>query len=208
MASLECKLRQRNGCYLFSGMDCGIINGQRLSPGPGSDLPRDVMFPDVGPQLNRGQQSLFGRAHNQETISPDGGPVISSPDYSEDEDLNTTVKEQNVDEPKEVDDQTVAGMAADETAGKAISSKSKTGALKKKRKSQLELLGVCTNAMVKGLVLRSGRTMVGSDTPVVVKDVDKDAKEDEHYLTDDEAEFKVINDLYWDALWLTYFLYD
>ena len=63
--------------------------------------------------------------------------------------------------------------------------------------------------MVKGLVLRSGRTMVGSDTPVVVKeDVDKDAKEDEHYLTDDEAEFKVINDLYWDALWLTYFLYD
>lgn len=190
MASLECKLRQRNGCYLFSGMDRGIIHGQRFSSGPGSDLPRDVMFPDVGSQLYRGPQSLFGRAHNQETILPDGGPVISSPDHSEDEDLNTTVKEQNVDEPKEVDDQTVAGMAADETAGKAISSKSKAGALKKKRKSQLELLGVCANAMAKGLVLRSGRTMVGSDTPAVAEeDVDKDAKEDERYLTDDEAEF-------------------
>ena len=239
MASLERKIRERNGCYLYRGRDYESNGGQTVSSG--SVLSRDVGLPDVGPLINEGEQSLPGRAFNQETVLPDVGPVISSPDDSEAEDLNTTVREQNVDDQKErdvsdridavmvpgvtagevikpksksdsdfeaedlnttvreqnVDDQKErdvsdridAVMVPDVTAGKATKSKSKSGASKKKRKSQLELLGMCTNYTVKNLVLRSGKTLVGSDTPVVAEDdAEKDATEDDCCYSDDEAD--------------------
>ena len=189
MASLERKIRERNGCYLYRGRDYESNGGQTFSSG--SVLSRDVGLPDVGPLINEGEQSLPGRAFNQETVLPDVGPVISSPDDSEAEDLNTTVREQNVDDQKErdVSDRIDAVMVPDVTAGKATKSKSKSGASKKKRKSQLELLGMCTNYTVKNLVLRSGKTLVGSDTPVVAEDdAEKDATEDDCCYSDDEAD--------------------
>ena len=189
MASLERKIRERNGCYLYRGRDYESNGGQTFSSG--SVLSRDVGLPDVGPLINEGEQSLPGRAFNQETVLPDVGPVISSPDDSEAEDLNTTVREQNVDDQKErdVSDRIDAVMVPGVTAGEAIKSKSKSGASKKKRKSQLELLGMCTNYTVKNLVLRSGKTLVGSDTPVVAEDdAEKDATEDDCCYSDDEAD--------------------
>lgn len=189
MASLERKVRERNGCYLFRGIDHEFNGGQRFSPG--SVISRDVGLPDEGPPINGGEQSLPGRAFNQETVLPDVGPVISSPDDSEADDLNSTVREQNVDDQKErnVNDRIDAGMVPGVTAGEAIKPISKSGASKKKRKSQLELLGMCTNYTVKSLVLRSGKTLVGSDTSVVAEDdADKDATEDDCCLSDDEAD--------------------
>ena len=145
-----------------------------------------------------GQQFDFSAAHNRDTTIPvleksifnpdpnllsESGPQISSPEESESEELDKTVTEN---EAAKADD---ASEAADQGGEKNVACstvpKQRPGELKKKRKSQLELLGICSNQLVAGLGLRSGKSRVNVDTRVVEENVSEKDEEEDDGLEDD-----------------------
>jgi len=166
MAALERKVRERNGCYLpgFSndGHSYSVDN-------------RGVI--DV-------RQPISTSARNGGVL--DSGPNISSPEESEDEELNRTIKRQEVVE-QDVMDQNDGGKTADI---KERGLKPKSGDNKKKRRSQLELLGVSSNQVFNGLGLRSGRSRAGTETLLSEEDeIENDENEDGILEDADESEF-------------------
>ena len=172
MAAIERKVRERNGCYL-----------------PGFSNEGQSYCAD-----NRGvidvRQSILTSARNEGVF--DVGPNISSPEESEDEELNRTIKRQEVVEQEfgeqDVIDQKDGGKTADRKDGGL---QLKSGDKKKKRRSQLELLGACSSQALKGLGLRSGRFRAESDTLLSEEDeIKQDENEDGFDLEDvGDAEF-------------------
>ena len=173
MAAIERKVRERNGCYLP-----GFFNeGQSYSADNQGVI--DVRQPISTSTRNGGVLDV--------------GPNISSPEESEDEELNRTIRRQEVVEQEggeqDVIDQKDGGKTGDR---KERGLKLKSGDNKKKRRSQLELLGACSNQAFNGLGLRSGRFRAGSDTLLSEEDeIKKDENEDGFNLDDaDETDFK------------------
>ena len=191
MAAIERKVRERNGCYL-----------------PGFSNEGQSYCAD-----NRGvidvRQPILTSTRNEGVL--DVGPNISSPEESEDEELNRTITRQEVVEQEfgeqDVIDQKDGGKTADKRCGEkdVIDQKDggktadrkdgglqlKSGDKKKKRRSQLELLGACSSQALKGLGLRSGRFRAESDTLLSEEDeIKQDENEDGFDLEDaGDAEF-------------------
>ena len=165
LAALEQKVRERNSCYIPGLVNLGDGSRQQVKPSSADDR---ADF-DGGPNLSTSAENGGG---------VDVGPQISSPEESDNDELNLTVKEQKVDEQ----DDSVNSSGVEEKEPK-----SKLGAARKKRRSQLDLLGVCSNQLFNGLGLRSGKVRVGSDAPVVEEDhVQEEEVEDGYNFEDDE----------------------
>ena len=169
MAALEQKVRERNSCYIPGLVNLGDGSRQQVKPSSAYDC---ADF-DGGPNLSTSAENGGG---------VDLGPQISSPEESDNDELKLTVKEQKVDEQDD---------SVNSSGVKEKKPKSKPGDARKKRKSQLDLLGVCSNQLFNGLGLRSGRVRVGTDTPVVEEDdVQEEEVEDGYnFEADEETEY-------------------
>ena len=158
-AALERKVRNRNCCFLPTG-------GQRFDFNAAHN--RDTTIPvSENPIFNHGPNMVS-----------EPGPQISSPEESGDEELDKTVTENEAAKPDDVLE--AAKQGGDENVACRTVCKRKPGEKKKTRRSQLELLGICSNQLVAGLGLRSGKGRVDLDTHVVEENVsEKDEEEDD-----------------------------
>ena len=156
---------------------------------------RNCCFPPTG-----GQQFDFSTIYNRDTTIPvlgnlifnpgpnllsESGPQISSPEESESEELDKTVTENEIEAVKSDDASEAANRGGDENVACSTVPKQKPGEVKKKRRSQLELLGICSNPLVAGLGLRSGKSRVNLDTYVVEEKVSEEDEEEDDGLEDD-----------------------
>ena len=157
-------MRNRNSCFLPTG-------GQQFDFSAAYN--RDTTLPVLGnPIFNPGSNMLS-----------ESGPQISSPEESEDEELDKTVTENEAAKPDDASE--AAKKGGDEKVACSTVPKEKPGERKKKRRSQLELLGIRSNQLVAGLGLRSGKVRVDSDTYVVEENVSEKDEEEADGLEDD-----------------------